>query len=52
MKDAKAAKEANNDGIIDGIIWIRRKFNLSDAMTKAKILPEFLEALEPNKFHC
>lgn len=45
MIDVKAASEAYNDGIIDGIIWIRVKFNLADPMTKAVILAEFVESL-------
>lgn len=34
----KDARGTYNDDIIDDIIWIRRKFNLTDDMTKAAIL--------------
>lgn len=34
----KAARETNNDGIIYDIIWIQKKFNLADAITKSTIL--------------
>lgn len=37
----KAARKAYNNGIIDYLIFIRRKHNLSDALTKFAILPEF-----------
>lgn len=42
MIDVKAEREALNDGIIGGMIWIRRKYNLGDAMTKAAVLLKFL----------
>ena len=51
MIDIKAAREAYNQGIIDDIIWIRRQFNLADAMTKPSILPELVQALETGKLH-
>lgn len=51
MIDVKAGREAYNEGIIDDVIWVRRKYNLADAMTKASILPEFVEALEKNKLY-
>lgn len=51
MINVKAARETSNDGIIDENIWIYRKFNLADAMTKAVIPQEFVEALETNHLH-
>lgn len=36
--DVKAAREAYNDETIDDIVWIRRKYNLAGAMTKAVAL--------------
>lgn len=52
MIDVQAAREAYNDGIIDDIIWIERKYNLADAMTEKEVMPEFVEkTLETNKLH-
>lgn len=51
MVDVKAAREAHNEGIIDDMIWIRRKYNLADAMTESAILPEFITAIEKNQSH-
>ena len=34
MIDVKAAREAYNQGIIEDVMWIRRDYNLADAMTK------------------
>lgn len=34
MQNVKAIYEVYNDGIIDKIIWVRRKFNLVDEMTR------------------
>lgn len=39
MTNVKAARKVYNEGIVDDFIWIRRKFNLSESMTKAAILP-------------
>lgn len=49
MIDAKAAREEHNDGIIDDMIWIRRKLYVGDDMKNAAILPEFIEALNNNQ---
>lgn len=49
MIDIKAEKEAYNDGIIDDIIWIRRKINLADVMTKPTILPKRYKAVDEGK---
>lgn len=48
MIDVKAAREAYNEGIIDDVIWILRKYNLADAMKKASIVPELVEELQNN----
>lgn len=48
--DVKAAREAYNDGIIDDIIWIRRKYNPGGAMAKAAILSESIAAVK-NQLH-
>lgn len=49
MIDVKAAREAYNGATIDDIIWIRLKVNIADAMKKATILPDFVEALGKNQ---
>lgn len=41
MIDIKAAREAYNEVIGDNIIWIRRNYNLVDAMTKSGYQPTF-----------
>lgn len=46
-----AAREAFNEEIIDYIIWIRRMYNLVDAMTEIAILPEFVEAIEKKQLY-
>lgn len=51
MVGIKAAQEAYNNEITDGIIWIRRTFNLADAMAKPTINAELLEALVPEEVH-
>lgn len=51
MLDVKYANEAYNDVIIDGIIWIRRKLNMADAVTKSTILPECFESLDKSQLH-
>lgn len=51
MIDVKAAREAYNDGTIDEIIWVKRKFRSADTMTKSEILPEFVYELEKNQLH-
>lgn len=51
MIERKAAREPYNDVIIDDSIWIRRKFNLADAMTKPTILPELVELDDTGKLH-
>lgn len=50
MVDVKAAKEAYYDEIINAIVWIRRKFNLVDGMTKADILPELIITLKRTRY--
>lgn len=47
----KIGKKAYNEGIIDDIIWLRRKFNIADTMTKLVILSEFFEALYQTNLH-
>lgn len=39
MIDVKAAREDYIYGTLDDVIWIRIKFNLTEAMTKASIMP-------------
>lgn len=55
MINIKAAREAYNEGIVENIIWIRRNYNLSDAladaMTKSGISTEFLDAIRKVKIH-
>lgn len=51
MKDIKAARYAYNDGIIDAIIWVRRKCNPANAMTKHIIVPELFQAVEEGNLH-
>lgn len=51
MIDVKAAKGAYNDGIIDDIVTMRRKYDVTDAMTKAAHLLEFNKYIEKNKLH-
>lgn len=51
MIDGLAAREAYNSGIVDDIVWIRRKYNLGDSMTKLEIMPEFVKAIEANRIH-
>lgn len=46
MIDLKGEKEPNNKRIINDIKWIRRKYNLADALTKASALHEFVEGVE------
>lgn len=45
------AREAYDDGIIDEVVWIRRKYNLADStcMTKATILQQLVEMMETEK---
>lgn len=49
MVDIKAARDAYNEGIVNDIIWIRLEYNLSDAMTKHKILPQLFDLLQTGK---
>lgn len=49
--DINDAWEPYNYGIIDDIIWIHRKFNLADAMTKPMILLELVQPLKEIKLH-
>lgn len=49
MIDIKAAREAYNEGTINDVVWIRRDYNLADAMTKYKILPQLVEFLQTGK---
>ena len=49
MIDIKAAREAYNEGTINDVIWIRRDYNLADAMTKYKIQPQLVEFLQTGK---
>ena len=46
MIDIKAAREAYNEDIIDSVTWIRRQYNLADAMTKPAINNELTKALD------
>lgn len=46
MKDVK---EAYKDGVIDDIIWIRRKYIQADAMKNTAIISEFMAAIEKNQ---
>ena len=39
----------NDEGTINDVIWIRRDFNLADAMTKYKIQPQLVEFLQTGK---
>lgn len=47
--EEKAAGEAYKDGIIDDVIWIRRKYDLANFVTKATILPQLVEMMETRK---
>lgn len=51
MIDIKASREAYNVGIIDYIIWIRRKYNLADGMTKSAELPELFKSISDGKLY-
>lgn len=51
MIEIKAAIEACNDGIIDDIIWIRRKFNLAGVMKKPPILAKLVQVSDESKLH-
>lgn len=51
MTYVKAEREAYKDGMTDDIIRIRRNYNLSDIMTKATVLREFITAVEKNQLH-
>lgn len=46
MMHINAETEAYIDGIINDIIWIRRNFNLADAMTKPTITPELGQVVD------
>lgn len=46
MIDIKGAREANDEGISNEIIWIHRNYNISNAMTKATVFSEFVEVLK------
>lgn len=46
----KAARVAYDEGIIDDIIWIRRNYNLADAMRKATTSQDFAGNLEKGKY--
>lgn len=45
----KTARDACNEGIIDGIRWIRRTYNLTDAMKNASIHPQLVDMMETGK---
>ena len=49
MIDVKAAREAYNQGVIEDVMWIRRDYNLADAMTKSNILPQLIKVMETGK---
>lgn len=49
MIDVMSERVANNDGIIDDVVWIRRTYNLADAMTKSGILPQLVDMIETVK---
>ena len=42
MIDGLTARESYIKGMIDDIVWLRRKYNLGDAMTELEVMPEFL----------
>lgn len=44
----KSIREACNDGIIDDIVLIRRKFNLADDIKNVAIVPEFVTEIQKN----
>lgn len=46
MIDIMAAREAHEYDIIDGIIWIRRKFNLADAMKRSLVNIDLVQVME------
>lgn len=47
--DINATKDACNEVIVNDTIWIRREYNLVDAMTKQTILPQLSEFLQTEK---
>lgn len=51
MIDEKAARESCNNSIIDYVIWIKRKFNLADAMRKTVIISKVMEAMHKIQLH-
>ena len=51
MIDIKCAGEAYNTNIIEDIIWIRRNFNIGDAITKAAVSNELVKTLRTGKIH-
>lgn len=51
MIDIKATTEAYNNDNIDSMIWIRRKFNLVDAMAKSEINNDLVQAMDNRTIH-
>lgn len=49
MIDVKDSREACNDGIVENVIWIRRNYNLADAMTKTSIVPQSIKVMKTGK---
>lgn len=43
MIDIKATREAQNEAIVNDVIWIRREYNLADAITNHNTPPELLQ---------
>lgn len=48
---SKAVTESYNERINDGIIWIRRTFNLADAMTNQSIFPQLVKVIGTVKLY-
>lgn len=49
MIDVKARRDACNEEIVHEIIWIRKTYNMADAMTKKSILQQLVEMMETGK---
>lgn len=51
MIDIKAKREAYNEEIVNGILWIHRKCILADSMTKYGISTEVLDEIRSGKIN-
>lgn len=51
MVDIKNGREAYNEEIINDIIWVRRKYNRADDMTKTQINNELVNAIDNSQIN-